>query len=367
MKIGIDARNLVPSLSGIGRYVLEMVKALGAQGHQLVLYFPEKPHQSLPELPFCELRISNFKGPWRRLAWSRTTLPEAANADDLDFFWGPAHRLPVGLRADLPRIVTIHDLVWRKAALTMRWQTWLGERFFMASALQSADAIVADSIATAKDIAEFRPSVKERIKVIYPGLTRLPQLEPATSKAPSKPERNYALFVGTLEPRKNLIRILDAIKIIERSLPESFNLKIVGGQGWRSGHLENLIRSNGLYERVKMTGHVSDAELSQLYQGADFLLMPSLYEGFGFPIIEAQSFGIPVITSNRSSMPEVAGRGAIFVDPESTSQIAEAIINLATKQSLRAELSKTSRDNVARFSWSSAAEQLTGVFSQTQT
>lgn len=362
MRIGIDARNLVPSLSGIGRYVVEMCGALGKQGHALVLYLPEPPHSPLPLLPGCELRIGNFKGPWRRAVWSMTALPKAAGQDQLDLFWGPAHRLPPGLPSHVPTIVTIHDLVWLQAADTMRWQTWLGERAFMGTSLKRARHIVADSEATAEDIIAFYPDAAGRVDVVYPGLTTLPPpggrtLAPVDDQGQ---KQRYALFVGTLEPRKNLARLLQAFASIPASSLSDLKLVIAGGQGWRMGDLSALISHHGLQDRVLLSGYVSDAELAQLYASADFLLMPSLYEGFGFPIIEAQSFGVPVITSNRSSMPEVAGDGAILVDPENNADIADAILRLDSDPDLRVALGNKGRENARRFSWDKAARELVG-------
>lgn len=361
MRIGVDARNLVPSLSGIGRYVLEMCRALGEQGHSLVLYLPEAPRTPLPPLPSCEIRISNFKGPWRRVIWSMSALPRAANNDRLDLFWGPAHRLPLGLARHIPTILTIHDFVWQKASKTMRWQTWLGELAFMRASLKRADHIAADSEATAKDIIAFHPDLACRTHVVYPGLTELP-LPGGRSLLPVDCHGNqerYALFVGTLEPRKNLERLLQAFASVAPSI--LFKLVIVGGQGWRLGNLSALIMQYSLQDRVILTGYVSDAELAQLYASAEFLLMPSLYEGFGFPIIEAQSFGVPVITSDTSSMPEVAGKGALLIDPASAVEIAEAITRLSSDDSLRSELADNAQSNAARFSWSKASKELVGL------
>ncbi len=350
----------MPSLSGIGRYVLEMCRALGEQGHSLILYLPEAPRTPLPPLSGCEIRVWNFKGPWRRVIWSMTALPKAANSDRLDLFWGPAHRLPAGLNPNIPTIVTIHDLVWQKAPKTMRWQTWLGERAFMRASLKRADYIAADSEATKKDIIAFHPDAASRTNVVYPGLTALPSPGGRHLVAPDNEgnKTHYALFVGTLEPRKNLSRLLQAFASVAPSRLSDLKLVIAGGQGWRLGDLSALIAQRSLQDHVILTGYVSDCELAQLYASAEFLLMPSLYEGFGFPIIEAQSFGVPVITSNRSSMPEVAGNAAIYVDPDNTADIAEAIHRLASDADLRAKLGDEARINSSRFAWPKAAEAL---------
>lgn len=365
MKIGIDARNLIHSLSGIGRYVWETSKALSAHGHSLVLYLPEAPHQQLPELPSCEFRIWDFKGPWRRVVWSSFVLPRAIKQDGLDVFWGPAHRLPPGLDAHLRKVLTIHDMVWRKAPETMHWQTLTGERFLMKPALKRADVIIADSRATADDIIGFMPTLKERIRIVYPGLTRFSedeevQLPPFMNLRSAR----YALFVGTLEPRKNLPRILNAFASVPVSVRKDLKLVIAGGQGWRMANLTDLVKKVGLENEVVITGRVSDSQLAELYLSAQFLLMPSMYEGFGFPIIEAQSFGVPVITSNISSMPEAAGAGAILVDPRSEEQIARAIASLITDRELAKRLSSLAKENHLNFSWDKTATEIASIMAE---
>ena len=346
---------------------MEMCRALGEQGHSVILYIPEAPLTPIPPLTGCEIRISNFKGPWRRVIWSLTELPGKANSDCLDLFWGPAHRLPPRLASNIPTVLTIHDLVWRKAPETMRWQTWIGERAFMQASLRRAEYIAAVSNATANDIVDLQPDVAGRTQVIYPGLTRLPQpggraMAPVDSHGNNLP---YALFVGTLEPRKNLVRLLQAFASVAMSELSDLMLVIAGGQGWRHGDLSELIKQYGIQDRVILTGYVSDSELSQLYASARFLLMPSLYEGFGFPIIESQSFGVPVITSNVSSMPEVGGIGALLVDPLSTVDISNAMVRLASCSQLRSELGDAARINAARFSWHKASRELIGLMKDT--
>lgn len=357
MRIGVDARNLVPKLSGIGRYVLEMCRVLSEQGHELILYSPERPINDLSAITGSDVRIFDYVGPWKRAYWSMTALPQSINKDSLDVFWGPAHRIPPGLNTYLPRVVTIHDLVWRKSAETMRLQTWMGERLFMNPAITRAQHIVTVSQATADDVMSFRPDAAGRITIIPPGLTKLPT--PVTS--PLLNLQPYALFVGTLEPRKNLARILEAFASLRPDTVEDLKLVIAGGQGWKLADLDSLINLHGLNGRVIATGYVSDAELAGLYSSARFLVMPSLYEGFGFPIIEANSFGIPVITSQISSMPEAAGNSALLIDPYDSGSIAQAILRLTRDKKLHATLASFARENAARFSWVEAGKTLLAV------
>lgn len=362
MKIGIDARNLVTSMTGIGRYVLEMSRHLALLGHQLHLYLPEAPYGDLKQLSGVELRISRFPGGISRMVWAQTELPRLAAKDDLDVFWGPAHRLPFVLDRRIARVITIHDLVWRNMAATMRWQTWLGDRWLMKPGVAIADQIVADSMATANALTNEFPRCARKVNVIYPGLTTISGTDFSTKISQIGIDRPYILFVGTLEPRKNLLRLLQAYAALPESTREQYLLVLAGGQGWRLGDLKKHIADLQIEGLVRLTGYVSDADLAMLYSNARLLAMPSLYEGFGFPIIEANARGIPVLTSNTSSMPEVAGKAGVLVDPVDVRSIRDGLQNLATDDRLYTRLAENARPNSARFAWTHSAHALQTVF-----
>ncbi len=368
MRIGVNARNLVPGITGIGRYVSDMCYHLALKGHELVLYLPEEPFCPLPDWSGVTIRTSAFTGSARRAIWAQTTLPRLAASDDLDIFWGPAHRLPFLLKRNTPRVVTIHDLVWLEAPSTMRFQTWLADRLLMQPAIESADMIVVDSLAMAKALKLFFPTFNEKVRVVYPGLpscTINAQDEIFNElKAVRGLDRPYALFVGTLEPRKNLLRLLEAFSQLPIDIQNRLLLVIVGGKGWHLGDLENHIARLRLEPSVRLMGYVSEEELACLYANARFLAMPSLYEGFGFPIIEANASGIPVLTSNSSSMPEVAGDAALLVDPTDIEAIRSAMIHLATDERLYNTLATRARQNADRFNWSKSADDLIAVFDE---
>ncbi|KAA1175410.1 glycosyltransferase family 4 protein [Rhizobium tropici] len=362
MKIGIDARNLTTSMTGIGRYVLEMSRHLALRGHQLYLYFPQSPHGDVKNLPPAQLRVARFPGGVKRMIWAQTELPRRAAQDGLDVFWGPAHRLPSFLDRRIARVVTIHDLVWKDMAATMRWQTRMGDRWLMKPGIAVADQVVADSEATANALREQFPAYAEKLSVIYPGLTAIQGGSKAKSLSSFGINRSYILFVGTLEPRKNLLRLLQAYASLPEAIRQELLLVLAGGQGWRLGDLKEHIASLHLQSSVRLTGYVSDADLAQLYGQARFLAMPSLYEGFGFPIIEANAMGIPVLTSNRSSMPEVAGAAGVLVDPDDVQSICRGLESLVADNVLYDRLAGEAKSNAGRFDWIESACQLERVF-----
>ncbi|MBZ9982789.1 MULTISPECIES: glycosyltransferase family 1 protein [unclassified Mesorhizobium] len=362
MKIGIDARNLVHNLTGIGRYVLEMCRGLAEAGHEIFLYLPERPVSDISRLSGGTFRISGHAGNFRRMVWGQTILPKQAARDKIDIFWGPAHRLPFSLDPDIPRVVTIHDLVWHHAASTMRLQGWLGDRFLMRPAVFSSDKIVAVSRATADAIRMLYPQVSKKLHVVYPGVTRLEDGGTNSVLADKGIDRDYALFVGTLEPRKNLPNLLEAYALLPEPVRKNLLLVIAGGQGWRLGDLRERMVRLEIESDVRLTGYVTDSDLAVLYRRAKFLVMPSLYEGFGFPIIEANGVGVPVVTSNMSSMPEVAGEAAILVDPTNVQDISAAMGRLALDNALRSRLAEKAPLNALRFDWRKSALDLVAVF-----
>ena len=362
MKIGIDARNLVPRLTGIGRYVAEMTRALVAAGHQPILYLPEAPAEGTTDGLEEYLRVAGFRGAASRMIWAQTVLPSAAARDKVDIFWGPAHRLPFRLPISMARVVTIHDLVWVHASETMRWQTWAAERAFFGGSVRRADAIVVVSDATGQALRDRYPRLKALVTTIYPGYTRLVPGDTPAIKARLGIDRRYLLFVGTLEPRKNLIRLLQAWAAVEPALRSGVLLLIAGGQGWRLGDLQSQIEHLGISGDVRLTGYISDSDLASLYAGAYALAMPSLYEGFGFPILEANGLGVPVLTSSVASMPEVAGDSAWFVDPNSTSDLVAKLRLLLGDGEDRKERAARAKANAARFDWHRSAQGLLEVF-----
>lgn len=364
MRIGIDGRNLGSATDGIGRFVHNSIKALSTLGAEVCVYVPAQINANY-ELPRgVGLRTGGFKAPLSRALWGQAILPAWAARDGLDVFWGPAHRLPLRLDERVARVVTIHDLVWLHAPETMRIRTWMGDRTMMKPALKRADVVVTDSAAIATALAGEFSWLKSPIKTVAPGTTALPAPSGFSSLEPLGIIRPYALFVGTLEPRKNLRNLIQAYGMLPASTRLRCDLVIVGASGWKQTSLADEVRLAGLEKNVIFTGFVDDAMLATLYSNCLFLAMPSLYEGFGFPIVEAQSFGKAVLTSNTSSMPEVAGEGAILVDPNDPDAMASAFGRLCVDAQLRQRISAGARRNAERFTWEGHAKGMLGIFEQ---
>ena len=177
-------------------------------------------------------------------------------------------------------------------------------------------------------------------------------------------DRPYFLFVGTLEPRKNLPRLLTAYSRLGESIKEQAILVIAGGKGWGGVDVNEVVAELGLVSHVRILGYVDEITLAALYANAQFLAMPSLYEGFGLPLVEAMISGTPVLTSNNSSMPEVAGNAGWLVDALDIGSIGNGLNKLICDEQLRGKLAANAKSNVARFSWDKSAQLLITVFEQ---
>ena len=253
-------------------------------------------------------------------------------------------------------MVTVHDLgsQYLPHMHQLKQRAYLS--FMQKVQLKGATKIIAVSRATKEDLIKKIGIKKEKIEIIYEAYDK------NTFKKDAQVDslRQYYLFVGTIQPRKNLERIIRAFAKIknEQSSPSDKNLVIAGGKGWMSEEIYKLPKKLGIKSRVKFLGYVPDEKLSALYSNAEALVFPSLFEGFGLPILEAQACGCPVITSNLSSMPEAAGKGAIYVNPASVEDIIRGIREIG---GIREILIKKGFENIKRFSWEKSARETLDV------
>lgn len=366
MRIGVDIQTLCRPVTGIERYAGQMLRELFKQSieDQFFLYAPKPILHDFDEIENITLRHSNMNFRGDGILCSQICMPSWSKKDNIDVFWGPSHRIPRFLSNKIAKVVTIHDLVWRRAGETMRPLSRLAEGVFTKSAINLADMIVADSYSTADDIIMEFPHTVDHVKVVHLGASSLPQSGDIKELNSLGVDRPYFLFVGTLEPRKNLRQLLKAFAAIDASIRKRFHLVIAGGMGWGRENLVSLIGSLGLTDEVRLTGYVSEQTLATLYSHALFLAMPSLYEGFGLPLVEAMSLGTPALTSSVSSLPEVAGDAAVFVDPSNTASITEGIMKMLTDDKYRLSLAAHSVANAKRFSWEKAAHNMMNIFNE---
>jgi glycosyltransferase involved in cell wall biosynthesis len=279
---------------------------------------------------------------WRFARW--------AARDKVSLYWSPRHHLPLSMPASLPAVVTVHDLVWRRFPATLPWRNRQLERLLMGTSLRNARAVIAVSGFTRSELLHFYPRLAPRITVIHEGGSRLElQTEPTASQP-------YFLFVGTAEPRKNLPVLLRGFAGFLDSGEFPHRLVLAGAPGWGGVAVDRMCEELNIQTRVVSEGYVSEERLAELYAGAEALLLPSLYEGFGLPVVEAMSFGTPVIVSDRGALPEVAGDGGLLIEPDEPVTISAAMHTLVTNRGLRESLGEAAERQSERFSWAGAAE-----------
>lgn len=350
LRIAVDARPLAFPMVGITRYTYELILRLVKSPHEWFLYLDRPPLHELPVRSNLQLRI----GPMNRTAsstlFAQLAFPRWARRDEIDVFWSPRHHLPLLLPAHVRKLLTIHDMVWRQYPETMsRGGRWV-ERILMPPAIRAADSIITVSQATRDDVLSWSPRSANKTRVIHPGLCLFES--PAVS-LPGQTSR-YFLFVGTLEPRKNLPRLLRAFARVAEQNAE-ITLVIVGDEGWGNEALAAQVKALQLEARVSLVGRANDARLVNYYRRATALLMPSLYEGFGLPLLEAMGHGVPVITANRGATAEVAGDAGLLVDPLDEVALADAMLALLDPQR-RDTLAAKARLRASHFNWDDAAQ-----------
>jgi glycosyltransferase involved in cell wall biosynthesis len=365
MRVCLDISAGLAQGAGVGRYARELALALAAVlGHDLVLFHNQQSRDRLPE----ELRLlGRWQVPLSNKMWRlQLLLPMRPMRIAADIFHGADTLLPA---LSIPSIVTIHDLTARlypeHHTHLHRWY----ERFAVPIFTRRAHAVITDSASTRQDLMRILPVPAEKIKVVHLGVdhTRFQPHPPAQARARIQAalgiDQPYFLAVGTREPRKNLAVLLHAYALLLGRLgTRTPQLVLTGAKGWGHDAASSLAQSHELQGRVLLPGYVSDDLLPDLYAGASAFVYPSLYEGFGLPILEAMACGVPVITSNTSSMPEVAEGAALLVTPSDVEAIAAAMHRIFEDDALALHLRNSGRQRAQRFTWQRTAHETLQVY-----
>ncbi|MBN2464191.1 glycosyltransferase family 4 protein [candidate division WOR-3 bacterium] len=294
--------------------------------------------------------------------WLRDTVPRVIAEDGIDVFWGQNTVMPLRLRRPCRRVLTVHDVTALVYPHTMQFRHRLSWALNFRAAVRAADAIVIDSQATARLVHRFFPTASPKLVVIHAGCPR--ELRPVTrcEVLQQTAERlglpgKFMLTVGTIEPRKDYSTLLHIVRR-DRALPL---LVIAGVVGWRSGAVLRLIRTAESEGRVRYVGRVDDRELACLYSLACIMVYPSVYEGFGLPVVEAMACGCPVLCSWSSSLPEVGGTAVRYFRPHDVDDLATKAAELLRNHVLLSEMSCAGIAQAARFSFEVAARSLLDV------
>jgi glycosyltransferase involved in cell wall biosynthesis len=371
MRIGIDARPLSHQLTGIGRMVAGLVNELARldQTNEYFLY-----SRLDFQLPFANPRWQKRLLRRRRLHPLTYSFQAGASQliaqDRIEVFWNTTQVSLFGLPRRIAKIVTVHDLVWRLFPRTVERTGYFMQRLFAEISIRRADRLVCNSRSTLHDLERILGVPPEKAVIAYPGVP--PAYWPRDYQSSAhfiaqkyQTSGDYICTVGTVEPRKNIVVLVEAVRMLRAQGDFNSQLLIVGGSGWRNSNIYESVSKAGLTEReVKFLGYLPEEDLPALYSGARIFVLPSLYEGFGIPLIEAMACGAPVVASNVSSIPEVVQDAGILVSPARAQEFADAIARLESDPALRSRLVERGIRRAKDFRYETAARQLLQVFEE---
>ncbi|MBI3970311.1 MAG: glycosyltransferase family 4 protein [Chloroflexi bacterium] len=378
VRIGINAQKLFITQdyrnAGVSRYIERLARHLpqALPNAQFVLYTNEHLHH-WPGVESDRVTIVSSTVPTThpavRILWEQAMLPLLAARDRLDLLHCPLNIRPVA--STTPVVLTIHDLTFihfpdRFHPAKQRYLATL-TRY----SARRTRRILSDSAATKRDVHLAFGVSESKIDVVYPGVDEdfrpYRQDDPADAAALDAFHTKYGLpravilYLGTLEPRKNVDRLVAAYaQLVAAGLPH--HLVLAGGKGWYYQSIFAAVKAHNLQGRVHFPGYVSREEQPLWYNAAQLFVYPSLYEGFGLPPLEAMACGTPVVTSNTSSLPEVVGNAGVTVEPTDVDALAEVMRTVLTDESRAAEMSAAGRRQAARFSWTAAAQSCAAAY-----
>ena len=373
MRIGFDAKRLFNNFTGLGNYSRFIVNALSETYPEngYVLYAPklrshpevdpllQKPSIKIhePSLITSSLRLGSF--------WRSYNLGDVAAKDGVQIFHGLSNELPLTKPQQLKTVVTVHDLIFKRfpefyKTIDIKIYDWK-----LRSACRSADKIIAISKQTADDLIEFLEIDPAKIEIVYqgchPNFKKVHSLDQLNEvKKRYKLPKEFILNVGTIESRKNVLLLLQTLKHSKHDLP----VVIVGRATLYLKQLTDYIIANGLEKRVAFIHNASFADLPAIYQLAKVFVYPSLFEGFGIPIVEAISCGVPVITSQGSCFVEAGGPDCLYVDSKNPKQLAEALNTILSDESIARQMTERSKTYIERFEPTVIATALMNVYTE---
>lgn len=370
MRIGVDGNEAnVEKKVGVSVYTFELLKYFAKKACancQFVVYLKDSPR---PELPQPKLYF-NYRIIKENFLWSQIFLPlNLYLKKEIDVFFSPAHYSPRFCPA--PTVVTIHDLSYFHYPNEFLKKDLYQLKNWTKYSIEKAKKIVAVSKTTKKDLIRFYDVPEEKIEVIYNGFKKNIKNQSASWRTNikdtyqiSKIKKPYILFVGTIQPRKNLETLIEAFRLLLKEKPDYY-LVIVGKKGWLYERIFNKATHLNRQNKVIFTDYLSEQKVIFLYKNAAMFVLPSFYEGFGIPILEAMNFSCPVISSFTSSLPEIGGNACLYYDPNSAEDLKEKMTQLLENKNLRNELVKKGKQRVKLFSWEKCGKETLEIIKTT--
>lgn len=366
MRIGVDARPLRENqTSGIPRYVQCLLSRLSKidKKNEYILYaHKEFQFREAPQLVKKYGALTRYGS-----VWMQAELPFWLKRDGIDMFWGTQHVLPLAMDNKIKSVLTVHDLVHYVFPETMKPMNLFINKLLIPPSIKKTNAIMADSSWTLLDVKKYLNPPAKIMEVVHLGVGE--SFYPRDADEAREKIRKkfnlpmpFILTLGTFEPRKNIRSIFKALSLIYEKIPHHF--AIVGQKGWKNKDVIRQMSASQFADRIHFLGYVSDEDIPDIYAAADMFIFPSLYEGFGFPLLEAMACGVPVIASNVSSIPEVVGQAAHLIDPLNPNEIAAAIIRVGSDQTYRSGLIQKGIEQAAQFRWDKTAQMTLDIFNQ---
>ena len=373
MIIGYDAKRAFRNFTGLGNYSRSIITLLSSfyPDNNYILYTPPyKPH---PEHRFSDrenIQIVQPQGMYKRFpsVWRSFGITHDAKRDAVQLFHGLSGELPIGLnKRHIRSVVTIHDLIFLRYPQFYKPIDRLIYKKKFKSACENADLIIAISKQTRQDIIDFFGIAGEKIRLVYQGCDPQfyetcsdEQKQTVATKYQLPP--NYILYVGTIEERKNLNTIVRALA----SLPDRYRLVAVGKPTAYMQQVNSEIDRLALHSRVHFIHKVDFRDLPAIYQQAEVFVLPSVFEGFGIPVLEALNSKIPAITSNVSSLPEAGGAHSMYVNPSDSRELEQALLRLFTDSDLRMSMITNGYQHALNFREEKIAADLWEVYNELQ-
>ena len=368
MKIGFDARFITKQKRGIGKYSFNLLSNLLRidNKNKYILYLEKSSDRSC--LPANgELELRNI-GNGHSTLWEQYFLPQQIKRDKLDLFHSPGNIPPILCKTK--RVVTLHDTIMFQPEMS-RGSGWYD--FYLRKALSYSigrvNRIITISNNSKKDIIKLFPRVEQKVEVIYEGVEE--RFEPLRDEGKMEPilkrygvNKPFILHFGSNDPRKNTLKVIKVYHRLAKEQNIPHQLVLLGFRQEKKTPIDFYLKKNDLTERVISISFLSENDLPNFYQGANFLLYPSLYEGFGFPPLEAMACGTPVIVSNVSSIPEIVGEAAILVNPIDESEMYKACTEVLDNRNKRRELIRKGFKRVKDFSWEKTASLTLEVYEE---
>ena len=363
--VGINASIIGESPTGLGLYAINLIRALDTLRDGLRVYTSSPQAlgrlraRILPATPLTRPE-RGLRGHFMRLIWVQTALRVRARAAGVEALLNMVPEAILG--SPIPQVTVVHDLLpLFFPAEYPRQQYYF--RSLVPRVLRSSRVLVADSESTRRDITQSYGIAPDKVRVIYPGYDPDTYSANGSDRPLRSVEGSYLLYVGNLLPHKNLLSLLDALAILRRR--RRARLIIRGdGQPAYARAVRERVETLGLGDLVSFQGYAAEGALRDLYAGAVCLVLPSLREGFGLPVLEAMACGTPVITSSSSSLPEVGGDAALRVDPHDAIDLADAMYRVLTDAHLREDLRERGLKWVRAFSWRRTAEQISRLLDE---